>query len=440
MRRLLATVAVALVALGGTTPSAVAATSLPLGTLTETGTGAKNCPNGYSCSGFRVACPGVQEDAAGALAVAAARSPHGILIAFSGGNGDTWWFGSPASTAFLDDVRSRGLTVILVRWASSWLRASAGEDAGPAHLACRPATVIRWVNGHFPVASAPGKRCGLCVTGNSGGASQVSYALSHYRLGSIIDRAVPTSGPPHAAMSDGCLATSGPDAYSSRNRMFIDSSFGYLDGDGPCSRRDSSFVPRWREESVDGNGSYTYAGTTVRFLFGSEDTTSAPALAQRYYKKIKDGGGTDVAESEVQGMDHDITQSQAGLDALRQALFPDAGNGGGTPGGGTPGGGTPAPGRPGGGLPTGLLSPGVYPGRPGASTSPSRGASSGALAPVKKAFGGLLDRIDPPGGPLPDGTSGWIVWLSTLGVGFVIGGAGSQYFGRRKPRRRTPTT
>lgn len=294
----------------------------PMGTFTEKQAPDVACPAGYDCTGFTVTCPGLSVPAAGVLATGKARVRLrlGLVMFFSGGEGDEWWSGdSRFALELLEELRSEGIEVIQVRWTTPWLQASEGEDAGPAHLACRPATVIRSVHDRAGLSLPPLLRaCGFCVTGNSGGASQISYALSHYALEDILDVAVPTGGPPHAAIADGCLPRSGPMAYGASAR-FIDLSYGFRGG-GPCESHAAAWTPRWTGESVDVGGDYYYGSTSVRFILGELDQTPAPAHARRYFQALSSANSPHVSLTVVPGMDHDIVWSPQGLAALKEAL------------------------------------------------------------------------------------------------------------------------
>ena len=245
----------------------------------------------------------------------------------TGGRGTTWFSekGSQAAT-FVNDLRRDRLVVVQLRWVDSWLVSAPGEDAGSAHLACRPATVFKWVHDNrflrLGVPAGPVGRCGFCVTGNSGGASQSSYALSHYGLESLLDAVVPSGGPPHAAQAKGCLRNAGQEAYwyESGSASTIDSSYGFQGTSGPCARHDASFVPRWDAESVDTGGSdYVHEQTRVHIILGGADGSSAPAHARDYASRLRRAGSPYVTVQVIPGMGHSIVNS-AGLAALRSAL------------------------------------------------------------------------------------------------------------------------
>jgi hypothetical protein len=261
---------------------------------------------------------------------------RGVVMFFSGGAGTEWWAYTPPALDFLNGLRRDGFTVVQVRWIDPWLVAAPGEQAGPARLACRPATTIQWVHDNLYVSlSNPGLKkgeCGFCITGQSGGASQVSYALSHYGLEDIVDAVIPTGGPPHAALAKGCLRNPGEDAYwfaSPGPAFVIDLSYGYR-GNGPCSRHDPAFTARWQQDSVDTGGSdYVHAGKTrIHFILIAGDPTVAPAHALDYAARLRPAPASPwVTVQSVPGTEHEIVRSPEGLAALGEALSGSANRG-----------------------------------------------------------------------------------------------------------------
>jgi hypothetical protein len=305
----------------------------PLGALVLK-PGQPECLTGYTCAKFAITgCTGISKDAEGVLARASpprSQSIRGLVVFFSGDEGKDWW-SSPGSRAgrFLTRLRTRdGFVVVQVRWLDSWLKAPRGEDVGSAHLACRPSTAIDWIYQriYLPlgISFEPGV-CGFCVSGNSGGASQVAYALSHYGLDTILGAVFPTSGPPHAAQAKGCLPGWPSFAYEDGARGLIDFSSGFDDdhGDpGPCKLSDPGWVTRWDEESVDtGANDVAHPTTRVVFIIGADDASSAVSHAADYRDLLGSDPSNHVIWLEVQGMGHQIQSSLPGLAALEATLL-----------------------------------------------------------------------------------------------------------------------
>jgi hypothetical protein len=249
-----------------------------------------------------------------------------MVVLFSGGAGQGWWAREIGSVAFLRSLRLAGFVTVQLRWNTGWSVAALGEDAGTGRLACRPASMIKWIHDQrfvpLRLPARPVGGCGFCVTGNSGGASQVSYALSFYGLDTILDGVFPTSGPPHAAQDKGCLRRPGERFYAyGSNVRLIDEAHGFLGGAGPCERADATFLPRWLTESVDTGGQdFFHPATRVYFIHSDQDNPSVPHAAD-YIARLRAAGTPILREKVIVGMPHSLQSSPAGLNALFNALI-----------------------------------------------------------------------------------------------------------------------
>lgn len=283
------------------------------------------CPSDQVCRGFEVTCPGVQAPARGYIATGSAGgTPRGVVVTFGGGGGLEYEFADGGGAAWLTQVRSDGFTTVQVRWVDPWLHASTGEDIGTHVLACRPASVVAWIHDTtFVPMNAPSLgagRCGFCLTGNSGGGSQISYAISHYGLEGIVDGIFPTSGPPHAAMAKACRHNSSEAAYwfPDQKAQLIDRARGFSNN-GPCFTHDASYVSKWLQEGVDtGGDDYTHPATRVHIIVGAEDDGYILAHGQDYGARLKQGGSPMVTVQVIPGMGH--SPSVQGLAVLRASL------------------------------------------------------------------------------------------------------------------------
>jgi hypothetical protein len=300
---------------------------LPLGTVTPVASVPTDCPTGSVCAGYRIVCPGVTQPGTAFTATRTpAGTPRGMVLFFAGAEGEGWWAKEIPSVAFLGALRSAGFVTVQVRWTTGWSIAAPGEDAGTGRLACRPASLIRWIHDQrfLPLglpATAVG-RCGFCVTGNSAGASQVSYALSFYGLDPILDGVFPTAGPPHASQDKGCLRREGEKFYAyGSNARLIDEAHGFLAGGGPCARADAAFLPRWLAESVDTGGrDFVHPSTRLVFIHSDRDNPAVPH-ALDYIARLRAAGTPLLVERVIPGMPHRLQISAAGLAALFDAVI-----------------------------------------------------------------------------------------------------------------------
>jgi hypothetical protein len=164
---------------------------------------------------------------------------------------------------------------------------------------------------------------GFVITGNSGGASQVGYALTHYGLDEIVDVVIPTGGPPHSALAKSCMDNPAERGYwfDLGTRQFIDRGFGFYDGNGPAARQDSAFIPRWLEEShATGGNDYFHPRTRVHFIIGANDG-GMRTIAADYYTRLRAEGTPFLAWELAPNTPHLVISTEAGRAALRNAIF-----------------------------------------------------------------------------------------------------------------------
>jgi hypothetical protein len=303
--------------------------SLPLGVLTVTGTPSGDCPPGFTCTGFTVAAPGVTNNAPGWFAVAphTAAEPRGMVVLFTGSGGQRWWTnGMSELLTFTEDLRAEGFTVVQVKWGTNWLESSPGNEAGQARLAARPATVIKYIHDAIyqpmNLPPRPVGDGGFVVTGNSGGASQVAYALSHYGLEDILDVVIPTGGPPHSNISRAVLETnpSEPGRFSPQTRDFIDRGWGFFNGNGPAAQQDPAYRPKWDAASVGvGGRDFFHPNTRIHLIQGSNDL-QMQALASDYHARLIQAGSPFVGWEIADNTPHATYSTPEGRAAIWNAI------------------------------------------------------------------------------------------------------------------------
>jgi hypothetical protein len=299
-----------------------------LGTVSLNANVPNTCPAGFSCQGVTVsACPGVA-NVGGFYAVKdPVGVPTGTVVFFSGSAGKTWWSdGGAAWLAMLDTLVNENYRVVQVRWSQGWQVAQTGQQTGLAALACRPATMVKYVHDNLYSGSAPDTgRCGFCVTGQSNGGSQATYALAFYGLDPMVDGLFPTSGPTYASLDKGCRGDAGYDyAGAVGGAISVDQSYGFGGGGtGPCSTHDLSFLSKWTADGiVTGGNDYAWPTTRVHVIEGTADPYFNHATDFR--DKLL-GVGQALTFQEIVGMEHQL--NAAGLQALHDAIV----GGGGPP-------------------------------------------------------------------------------------------------------------
>jgi hypothetical protein len=164
---------------------------------------------------------------------------------------------------------------------------------------------------------------GFCITGNSGGSSQVAYALSHSGLASIVDVVIPTGGPPHAALAKSCLDVPAESGYwyPVGTRDFIDKGFGHFDGNGPAVRQDPTFRPRWLTEGVATGGSeYLHPRTRVHFIFGDGDR-GMQTVGGDYVERLRQGGTPYLTSELAARTGHEVYATAEGRATLWNAIL-----------------------------------------------------------------------------------------------------------------------
>ncbi|HEX9991586.1 MAG TPA: hypothetical protein VGB14_01530 [Acidimicrobiales bacterium] len=301
---------------------------MALGSVDATGPAGGGCPAGSTCWRATVSCPEVPAAEATVAVHPADGATRGVLVLFSGGRGDNWWedghvAGSGAGAPVVAELARGGLETVQVRWSGGFSATPEGSSPGFARLACRSATAVAWLRAwrYEPVAGGPagGGPCGFCVSGNSGGASQAAWALTHFGLDPLVDGLLLTSGPPHAAIDKGCLRRPGESAYwyDEGTAVDFDRTYGAgRSGNGPCAGHDGGSAARFRRDGIaTGGADYAWGATAVTFLLGDADPTVAPAHARDLADRLG-AAGTPATVRVVAGMGHEVVASPAGRAAF----------------------------------------------------------------------------------------------------------------------------
>jgi len=226
----------------------------------------------------------------------------------------------------INKLVSEGFRTVEVAWLlGNW---ALGSNAGPALNACRPASVINFVRDHFGIdtgtSQVPGTQA-LHAMGNSAGSAQIAYSMSHYGLADKLTSAILGGGPPYARIDLGCFyEITSPLVYSSSNTGVIDKFFGVKacalnDPSPPNTTGDYRAVYEAASVVYEGN-SYSYPSTKVHFIFGTADDTNSDEQGKLHVQRLLDEKTKYLTVEHVLGMPHELPTSEAGMDAVYNAL------------------------------------------------------------------------------------------------------------------------
>lgn len=190
-----------------TTPPAHA--QIPLGTITIFAGDLTSCPanfySGMLCVGAKIDCSNVDShiDIINLTVgyVTQATTPLGTIVFFTGGSGTASDFGPTNSFA---DSYVGSYEIVYVEWASAWEKASSNASyENILHAACRPATVLKWIND----TAAPHPSGAMCAQGKSAGTAAIAYSMSWYGAGSYLTNVELLAGPVLSEIDQGCMSS-----------------------------------------------------------------------------------------------------------------------------------------------------------------------------------------------------------------------------------------
>jgi len=259
------------------------------------------CPTnglqGTSCFALDIICPNIPNYTAYVKIIAPA-NPVGTVIFTTGGDGNLLYetFAKYGNVT-VNNVVAANYEAVELTWGAPFSDGLGWEHnvngQGVRAAACRFAMVVQWVSQQTP--SVP-----LCATGNSAGGQNISEGLAHYSLGSFLTFAEITSGPPFNRVDHACIddvpraveycsgSNVGMGVGKANAVNFIDPAY-----PGPwCS---SSMPPTQsaQHEQQFLNDSVTspdavlnYPNTTIRFLYGGQDLSSAIRQGLDYQSQI----------------------------------------------------------------------------------------------------------------------------------------------------------
>ncbi len=269
-----------------------------------------------------VSCPQLQQSDTAILKVGdGTGGSQGTILFYAGFTGMYFWEENGAEAArILGELRQAGYRTVQMKWQHNWFLAASGQLEGFGRLACRPATVARWVYDNLRVDAAP-----FCATGHSNGASELAYTMTQYGVGDLFAAALFESGPNWARVDSACLFSNATASLfqGASDRGLIDLAFGYPNnGTGPCARRDPNFQPVFGEASIAfGSWQYVFPQTVVWSVFGGQDTSSTAIHGRYFYQFLLDAGSPQLHTETLSSAGHFVSANAAGANLIRDMML-----------------------------------------------------------------------------------------------------------------------
>jgi hypothetical protein len=288
-----------------------------LGAVSES---AEPCPAGpiadTACRRLAVACPELKPiEVRIRITEPAAGVPfRGTVVMGSGGNGSGFYAGQPGGQILVKEVAAMGFRVVDRDWAGGWTTA----EGGLRKESRRYATLLTWVHDHVHKG---GK---FVATGNSGGSAEISYALTTWGRGDILDVAIPTSGPPLGRLDYACVKQASPEwaalcaSIVPKGVMECPSTCILGPANGVCKQVSAEPTPeQLLDDSVMHPGALlNYPKTKVYFLFGAHDCGEPVPIGLTYATKV----ASEKSIQFVPGTPHPLFSTPEGREAIRKAI------------------------------------------------------------------------------------------------------------------------
>ena len=118
----------------------------------------------------------------------------GTVLLSSSGGGTKFYGESTNGRMLLIELLAAGYRVVDRRWIVNWF----STEPSIKQQSARYATLLEWVDDNVHTTGS------FNATGNSGGSSEIAYALTTWNGANLLDTVVLTSGPPHSRLDYFC--------------------------------------------------------------------------------------------------------------------------------------------------------------------------------------------------------------------------------------------
>jgi hypothetical protein len=255
---------------------------------------------GGTCYSVALSCPGISNLNGYLWVNSPTETPIGAVMLTSGGNSDglyspTYVYGSTVISGLLQ----AGFITVQVSFGGLFTSNQPhGWQTGPGgmrRVACRYATLAQWVHDNIDPSSAP-----LCATGNSAGAALIGYSLAHYNASSILTMVEPTSGSPISRLDYSCECNQPdlPDPCDTSQLLqqcaglmnaekYIDPAYSSPICSEAVQTQSTAHAAEFLSDStLSPEATLAYPNTSVHFVWGGQDFSSAPVMGQEWQKVI----------------------------------------------------------------------------------------------------------------------------------------------------------
>jgi hypothetical protein len=271
---------------------------------------------GTTCRQLQVTCPGLKPIAVQIRTTepAAGVPFRGTVVVGSGGSGGGFYAGQEGGRLLVGDVAAMGFRVVDRAWDGGWTT----QEGGLRKESCRYATLLTWIHDHLHT------RGQFVATGNSGGSAEISYALTTWGRGDILDVAIPTSGPPLGRLDYACVKQASPEwaslCASIVPKGVMECTPGCILGpdNGVCKQVSPNPTPQQLlDDSVVHPGAVLdYPKTRVYFLYGAHDCGEPVPIGLTYATKV-------TSQKSIQFVPHTphaLFSTPEGREAIKKAI------------------------------------------------------------------------------------------------------------------------
>ena len=238
----------------------------------------------------------------------------GTVVLSSGGLGNTFYAEQGGGDLLVQQLSDAGWRVVDRKWEGGWFT----TGTSVRNQSRRYAVLLEWIEKKVHLGGD------LVASGNSGGASEIAYALTTWPQGALLQNSVLTAGPVMSRLD--YLCTSPPTAeWASQCAALVPP--GSLSCGAPeCSRTnapacaylDPGATPEeLAEDSILHQGALLdFGGAHVHVALGADDCTTAAPQALLFESQIASRSTLEF----VPNTPYEVASTQAGRDAIVAAL------------------------------------------------------------------------------------------------------------------------